>query len=287
MIPTTKKNAAILAVVIAASTANQLLICEGFHQIMPTSSKTFTNGAQGFPYRIPMNLPLQKGWLDNENEDEDGLVTREDLNREMLGMEPKVKRKNRKGKGYKPLDNRDHLPFSVRTKTPDDPYKNRFQKKKEEQLQKNKKGFPSKKTDLDRHMLATTKRGIDANAIKDKTNKNNNSHVKNDSTTPSRLVQRRSKKTNGNDNSKSLTTVIGEFELDKSTTSGDVIVLGDKEYRVETARCQYKYAGGQRFVMVRKILEVKELTRVQNEEALLRQFKSSPSSSSALSDDLE
>jgi hypothetical protein len=70
-------------------------------------------------------------------------------------------------------------------------------------------------------------------------------------------------------------TLLGEFQLDKSTTSGDVIVVGDREYRVEKARCQYKYAGGRRFVMVRKVLEVKEVTRVFKEEALMRQFNQS------------
>jgi hypothetical protein len=248
----------LFGLVIAASTTNLIFQCEAFHLVTLLSSKSFAGNALELPDRTSFKLSLQKGWLDNGREDEDDLVTREDLHRDMLGMEPKVKRRNRKGKGYKPLDNRDHLSFSVRTKTPDDPYKNRFQKQKEQQLKKNSEGIRSTATDLDRHMLATGA-----------------------STTPSRLVQRRSH------DDKSMTTVLGEFELEKSTTSGDVIVLGDKEYRVETARCQYKYAGGQRFVMVRKILEVKELTRVESEEALLRQFDSSPSSSSSLSDDFE
>mmetsp|Transcript_51175 Transcript_51175/g.55424 ORF Transcript_51175/g.55424 Transcript_51175/m.55424 type:complete len:138 (-) Transcript_51175:39-452(-) len=109
--------------------------------------------------------------------------------------------------------------------------------------------------------------------IKNKRNDRNNDNK--GSTTPSRLIQRRSNKNiDSNNNDDDLTTVIGEFQLDKSTTSGDVIVLGEKEYQVQKARCQYKYAGGQRFVMVRKILEVKEVTRVQNEEALMRRFKS-------------
>ena len=55
----------------------------------------------------------------------------------------------------------------------------------------------------------------------------------------------------------------------------DIIQIGEKEFQVQTARCQYKYAGGQRFVMVRKILEVKEVTRVQKEEFLLRQYNNS------------
>jgi len=251
--------------------------CQAFHPATLSSSKT--SHSYSHIHRPSTTLFLEKGWLDSNNEDDsDGLVTREDLNREMLGMEPKVKRKNGKGKGYKPLDNRDHLPFSVRKKSPDDPYKTAYQKQKERELKTN--STKSKTTDLDRHMLATTKRG------------RSNSKKQDDSTTPSRLVQRRSKKKkNSDDDDESITTVLGEFELDKSTTSGDVIVLGDREYRVETARCQYKYAGGKRFVMVRKILEVKELTRIQTEEALLRQYNSSPSSSSSTSilsdDDLE
>ena len=58
---------------------------------------------------------------DDVEEDDDRLVTREMLHRDLL-KDPKVIRKNKKGKaGYKPLDNRDHLPFSVRKVTPD-PY---------------------------------------------------------------------------------------------------------------------------------------------------------------------
>jgi len=266
MVHSTNKFGPLFGLVIAVSTTNLIVQCGAFHPVTLLSSKLFAGSALELPRGSSFKLHLQKGWLDNgrEDEDEDDLITREDLHRDMLGMEPKVKRKNRKGKGFKPLDNRDHLPFSVRTKTPDDPYKNRFQKQKEEQLKNNSKGVRRKTTDLDRHMLAASA-----------------------STTPSRLVQRRSKKETDGHDDKSMTTVLGEFELEKSTTSGDVIVLGDKEYRVETARCQYKYAGGQRFVMVRKILEVKELTRAESEEALLRQFDSSPSSPSTILDDFE
>jgi hypothetical protein len=72
-------------------------------------------------------------------------------------------------------------------------------------------------------------------------------------------------------------TLLGEFKLDKSTTSGDVIVIGEKEFEVQKASCQYKYAGGRRFVMIRKVLEVKEVTRVQKEEFLLQQYQNSES----------
>ena len=275
----------LLGIFIVGSTTNRILPCNAFHPAVQISSKSPVIGARLFHDRSLFKLCLQKGWLDNKNDDEDDLVTKEDFNRDMLGMEPKVKRKKRKGKGYTPLDNRDHLPFSVRTETPDDPYKNRFQKEKEQQLQKKRNGFQSKRTDLDRHMLSSAKRDVEKYK-KGKRNMKKNSDNSKDSTTPSRLVQRRSIKKSGEDDSTSTTTVLGEFELDKSTTSGDVIVLGEKEYRVEKARCQYKYAGGKRFVMVRKILEVKEVTRVENEEVLLRQYNLSPSSST-LHDELE
>jgi hypothetical protein len=47
----------------------------------------------------------------------------------------------------------------------------------------------------------------------------------------------------------SLEKVLGEFSLDKNTNCGDLLVVGDKEYEVQQARCQYKYAGGQRFAI--------------------------------------
>ena len=47
----------------------------------------------------------------------------------------------------------------------------------------------------------------------------------------------------------SLEKVLGEFSLDKNTNCGDLLEVGDKEYEVQQARCQYKYAGGQRFAI--------------------------------------
>jgi hypothetical protein len=184
-------------------------------------------------------LFLEKGWFapssdyDDDDDDDKPLVTREMLQRDLLQDPTTVKRKRKKGDGYKPLDNRDHLPFAVKKITPD-PYTHPQVKKA-----KMKNAGKTKKTDLE-HQL-----------------------------TPSRLYSQNGKK---EDNA---STLLGEFQLDKSTTSGDVIVVGDREYRVEKARCQYKYAGGQRFVMVRKVLEVKEVTRVLKEEALMRQYKQS------------
>lgn len=179
------------------------------------------------------SLYLQKGWLPSdspeEEEDDDGLVTRERFQRDLL-EDPKVKRRRKNGR-YKPLDNRDNLPFAVKTITPD-PYTH-------PQIKKDKrKTAKTKKSDLDRHL------------------------------TSSRLFA---------DNDEGASTLLGEFKLDKSTTSGDVIMIGDKEFQVQRATCQYKYAGGKRFVMVRKILDVKEVTRVAKEEFLMEQFKKSAS----------
>jgi hypothetical protein len=72
-----------------------------------------------------------------------------------------------------------------------------------------------------------------------------------------------------------LRQILGEFQLDKQTTNGDILQVGDKQFQVQKARCQYKYLGGQQFAMVRKILEVKELTRVKVEEDIAMLFRAS------------
>ena len=100
----------------------QAFVLPQTHRIQSTTSTT---------------LGLQDGWFvpDSHDDDEDDeLVTREMLQRDLLA-DPKVKRKRNKNghTSYKPLDNRDHLPFAVRKITPD-PYthpevKKRNQKK--------------------------------------------------------------------------------------------------------------------------------------------------------------
>ena len=47
-------------------------------------------------------------------------------------------------------------------------------------------------------------------------------------------------------------------------------------HQVTRHKCQYKYAGGSKFVMVSKILQVKEVGRLMTEEYLKRQWKKSP-----------
>jgi hypothetical protein len=75
-------------------------------------------------------------------------------------------------------------------------------------------------------------------------------------------------------------TSLGEYNLDKHTTTGDLLEIGDIQYKVVRHKCQYKYAGGKRFVMVRKVLQVKEVGRLQTEEYLKRQWSQSDESSS-------
>lgn len=228
-------------------------------QVSPSSS---AGARRPLPDAVTVRLSLQKGRFgtpDGQEErdgDDDVPVTREMLHRDLL-EDPQVRRKRKKG-GYRPLDNRDSLPFAVRNLTPD-PYA-RPEARRAEQMPKDGGGGGRRRTtDLDRHLSPPpfSKRPPKAGAK-----------------TASRLYR-------SNDDGTDTSTLLGEFQLDKGTTSGDVIVLGDKEYRVESARCQYKYAGGQRFVMVRKILEVKEVMRVYKEEALMRQYRSSPPSRAA------
>ncbi len=72
----------------------------------------------------------------------------------------------------------------------------------------------------------------------------------------------------------SMNRIVGEFALDKSTNCGDIIEIGDgTQYQVQKARCQYKYAGGKRFVMTRKILEVKEIKRILVEKEVQELFE--------------
>lgn len=60
-----------------------------------------------------------------------------------------------------------------------------------------------------------------------------------------------------------------------STVSFFSLSRRDIQYKVVRHKCQYKYVGGKRFVMVRKILQVKEIGRLQTEEYLKRQFHKS------------
>ena len=198
----------------------------------------------------------QESPKNHDNDDDDTEDQQED---------PQVQRKKKKGKGgggYKPLDNRDQLPFRVQQVTPDPYIRSEIKKQQRQERQA--------KTNTKTNTKAKAKAKREPDLL----------------TVSARL------KLAGTNDSDSSTTVLGEFPLDKSTTSGDIISgLGDgRTYKVVKARCQYKYVGGQRFVMVRKILEVKELTRAIQEAQLEAQLSlvttepGSKSSSSNISD---
>ena len=149
----------------------------------------------------------------DDDDEKEQLVTREMLQRDLLN-DPSVKRKNKKGKGYQPLDNRDHLPFAVKQITPD----------------------PYTHPDIKRDNQVRLPRGKESDL----------------EMIGARLSLRRD----------DTSTFLGEFQLDKSTTSGDIIELANgRQYKVQKASCQYKYAGGQRFVMVRHMSHSLYLSR--------------------------
>jgi len=172
-----------------------------------------------------------------------GLVTKEIFLRDLLELPSpsvSVQKKQKKGRGgkkeYRVLDNRDSLPFAVQVTTPD-PYTHPDVKEKRAKLNRVKK-----RNDAVEQIASSlyTQNG------------------KNDSK-------------EGSD--QDFSTKLGEFVLDKHTTTGDLLNIGDKQFKVVRHKCQYKYAGGQRFVMVRKVLQVKEVGRLQTEEYLQRQWK--------------
>jgi hypothetical protein len=194
-----------------------------------------------------------------DNEEEDEIVTREMLLRDMLSdsnsvnitdgnevsSSATVRRKKKNKSRYRTLDNRDSLPFLVKVNTPD-PYTNNMKMKKDAKL--NSK----------RHKKAKGKSGG---------KKRQNLVGTDDKDAIASSILKRDKEGN-------MHRIVGEFSLDKSTNCGDIIEIGDgTEYQVQKARCQYKYAGGKRFVMVRKILEVKEIKRILVEKEVQQLFE--------------
>lgn len=200
----------------------------------------------------------------NAESADDELVTKEMFFRNMLDLEEddnnndnkqepqtgKVKRKKRNGSHYRVLDNRDSLPFLVKVTTPD-PYTNNEIMKKQarkntEQLAKGSKSKKNKNNAANKRRNLVGMDGVDSIA--------------------SSIYKR---KKDG-----SLDQVLGEFALDKCTNCGDILDVGDGvEYQVQKARCQYKYVGGKKFVMTRKILEVKEVKRILVEKEVKKLFE--------------
>lgn len=187
-----------------------------------------------------------------DEEEDDSLITNEMFLRDVLS-EP-AKRKKKGSKEYKPHDNRDALPFVVKVKTPD-PYtspKDMLKEaKKNSEAAKATKGGGNRKGSRRSNLVGMGPKY--GNSI------------------ASSIYSR---KKDG-----SLYKVLGSFELDKNTNCGDILQVGDREFEVVTARSQFKYVGGKRFAMVRKILEVKEITRMAEEATLARLMKKKTESS--------
>lgn len=195
-------------------------------------------------------------------------VTRDMFYRDMLAdpdttnSSPKsatVKRKKKKGSSqYRVLDNRDSLPFLVQVTTPD-PYTSN--QKMEQTARKN--------TQRDRERQKKSDSSAKPDNKKNKKIRKNLFGVNGKDSIASSIYTRYDDGT--------LHQILGEFALDKSTGNGDIIKVGGdgedgREYQVQKSRCQYKYAGGKRFVMVRKILEVKEIKRVLVEQEIRQIF---------------
>lgn len=190
----------------------------------------------------------------DEKETEPEIITQEMFLRDLLadpeGEEDKaiVKRKKKNGSTYKTMDNRDSLPFLVRISTPD-PYTNNDEMKREAKLNTENAAKKQKKKDG----IIPGKKRFHLVGMDSKDSISSSVYTRADDGTMHKIV--------------------GEFALDKSTNCGDIIEIGDgTEYLVQKARCQYKYAGGKRFVMTRKILEVKEIKRVVIEQEINRLY---------------
>lgn len=164
------------------------------------------------------------------NEEDDAFIRDMQVRRKKKG--------SKEYKSHKTHDNRDALPFLVKVKTPD-PYTKDEEMLK--QARKNSAKKSNKKAARTRNVFGVAS---NANAI-------------------AASVYARRK--NGE-----LHQILGEFQLEKNTNCGDLLQVEDREFEVVKARSQFKYAGGKRFVMVRKILEVKEVTRIAEEAALTR-----------------
>lgn len=165
----------------------------------------------------------------------------------------KVKRKKKNGSSsqYRTLDNRDSLPFLVRVATPD-PYTSNEQMKKEAKLNTERAKKKLKKNGTSAAGIGKMRHNLVGMDGKDSI---------------SSSIYARA-------DDGSMHKIIGEFALDKSTNCGDIIEVGDgTQYQVQKARCQYKYVGGKRFVMTRKILEVKEIKRILIEKEVQTLFE--------------
>lgn len=200
------------------------------------------------------HIPL--GDNDTEKKKRNMLSQDDTADQDLKAIHPnsaKVKRKKKNGHTrYRTNDNRDSLPFLVKVTTPD-PYTTNDEMER----------TARKNTKVDRKRSNELERKKNGGKKKKKVARRNLVGMNGKDSISSSIYKRRDDGT--------LHQILGEFALDKSTNNGDIIETAGKEYLVQKSRCQYKYSGG-RFMMVRKILEVKEIKRVLIEQEIRQIF---------------
>jgi hypothetical protein len=218
----------------------------------------------------------------NDDDDDNNNDENENSTEDLMSATVRRKKKNKRSKdaGYRVLDNRDNLPFLVKVTTPD-PYTNN------EVMRKNAR--KNTKQEQLKNDLSNSNSSNSSNSKSSNSNSNSNSSNSKSSSKKKKDKKNTRRNLVGMDGVDSINSsiytrhkdgtlqkVLGEFALEKSTNCGDIIeVVDGTQYQVQRARCQYKYAGGQKFVMTRKILEVKELKRVFVENEMKKILKRS------------
>ena len=145
-------------------------------------------------------------FFESNNNNNETLVTREMFQRDLL-QDPVVVKRNNNNKGkngksrYMILDNRDSLPFRVEHVTPD-PYTHPELKKKKI------KKVPRRPGSIEDGLISSV---YDIGRTAGKGDDDDNDDVRT------------------NDDGKSM---VGEFLLDKHTTTGDLLEIGEVQYRV-------------------------------------------------------
>jgi len=205
---------------------------------------------------LEAKTPGDGGFLRNETVVTKDMFLRESLKHESDETEQQtasVRRKGKGKKGYTVLDNRDILPFSVSVTTPD-PYTH--PDIKEEEARRRSKAPRRRHNAVEAGISSSLYIGASVDKDGGSTNK-----------------QKRNKKKSASNNEVDTSTWLGDYVLDRLTTTGDVLEVDGRQFKVVRHKCQYKYAGGKKFVMARKILQVKEISRLQTEQQLESQLK--------------
>ena len=184
----------------------------GFHSLAHPPTRV---NQHLFTSQRPMSISKWNDEYASADDEDDGLVTKEQFLREMLSSDS-ARRKKKGSKEYKPHDNRDALPFIVKVKTPD-PY-TRPEDMLEDAKYNTEMAKRGKKSKMSGKKISSLV-GMD-----ERFNTNN---------AISASISVRQK-------DGTLYKVLGQFELDKNTNCGDTLQVGEREFEVVTARSQFK-----------------------------------------------